>query len=290
MNLLIKLYLWLVRDRWTIGFVEEPIESIVNGKPFSIRYLSDAPKDRWYADPFILNCDESIIELLVEEWLYKEHKGCIARLVINRVDFSIIEDSVILNLDTHLSFPFIQRINNRIYVCPENANSGSWTQYEYIREENRLVRVKTIVPEPLTDAVITNLFDDDLIFSTSLPKANGSLLSVYNKEGNKIRDIKLESNVARGAGNWFKIGNRVYRPAQDCNTGYGTAVIIQEVIPESDNNFVIKDIIRIKSPHPVYSRGLHTLNSFNGLSVVDLRGYKRERLGRLTDYLKNLKK
>ena len=80
--------------------------------------------------------------------------------------------------------------------------------------------------------------------------------------------------MARNAGAWFKVGEKNYRPAQDCNSGYGRAVIIQEVTREG-GAFCFRDIRRIESTNPQYNTGCHTFNNYRDLTVVDVRGWRR---------------
>lgn len=283
---LIRIYLRLVNDRWSLGFIEEPLKSIVSGGSYKIHKVKGIPRDRWYADPFILDIKDDNIELLVEEWRYKNSRGRIARLVIDRHTYQLQEEHIVLDLDTHLSFPFIQRKGGEIYVSPENSMSGGWHQYKYDRLKDRLIRIKTIINEPLTDAICTELFGDDLVFSTVVQNSNGSLLNVYNGNGKKLNEILFPSNTARGAGGWFKIGNEIYRPAQNCNGAYGRSVIIQKVLKNKKGDFVFENINEICSNISKFRRGCHTFNFYNDLIVVDLYGYKHGILGPITDGLK----
>ena len=287
MSTLSHLYIWLVKDRWSLGFIEEPLSDIVYGRTYDIHYVTGIPRYKWYADPFILDCDDKQIELLVEEWSYSKNIGRIAKLTIDRHSYRIIDESIVLELDTHLSFPFIQRKDDVIYVSPENAFSGVWNQFEFNRKTNKLENKRVIISEPLTDAISTSLFGEELIFSTHLPTANKSVLSIYNSQGMLLNSIHFSSNIARGAGDWFMLDGKVYRPAQDCNGGYGKAVIIQEVKRMGGYNFEFKDVCRVESNNAKFNRGLHTLNHYKGLTVVDVNGYKRKFLGRLTDILKS---
>ena len=62
--------------------------------------------------------------------------------------------------------------------------------------------------------------------------------------------------IARNAGDFFECGGKVYRPAQECNRWYGNALSIQQY-----ENGEFKEVRRIPR--------LHTLNSYQGVTVVD---------------------
>lgn len=266
---------FVYEHRWTLGFIEGGVDSMVEGKPFEIHYVKGMPRDRWFSDPFILDYDGQTIQLLVEEFCYKIRRGRIAKLLIDRHSYSLLSYKIILDLpEQHLSFPFIERKEGKVFVSPESSSSCSWSRYEYDAETGHLSMAKCISQEPLTDAVVTDLFGEELIFATHLPTQNGNVLTVYDAYGVKKQDIELPSNVARNAGDWFKVGEKIYRPAQDCNSGYGRAVIVQEVAREG-GVFCFKDIRRIESSNPKYSTGCHTFNNYKDLSVVDVRGWRR---------------
>jgi len=268
---------FIYEQRWTLGFIEESVKQVVLGKSFNIKYVKGMPQDRWFADPFILDYDESFIKVLAEEFSYKLHRGRIALVVIDRNDYKFVKYKILLDINSHLSFPFIIREDKKVLVYPENSISGCWTQYEYDSFKEQLVNPKVVIKEPLTDAIMTKLFDKKQIFSTIIPTQNGSELSIYSDNGIKIQTITFSSNIARNAGDWFKIDGKIYRPAQDCNSGYGCAVILQEVTKDNDSYF-FKDVRRIESDNKLYSTGCHTFNNYNNLIVIDVHGWRRPKV------------
>ena len=278
----------IFEQHWTLGFIDQPLSDIVQGHSYDVHYVKGMPKDRWFADPFILDYDNQVVKVLVEEFSYGIRRGRIARLTIERNSYRLKDYKIILDLSTHLSFPFILRKNGKVYICPENSESGAWHMYEYDITNDELTRLRTIINEPLTDAIVCNVFGESLIFSTHLPSQNGNVLSIYNEEGELVQEVQLNSDVARNAGDWFKVGENVYRPAQDCNGAYGKAVIIQEAIRDNDGSFKFNEIRRIESTHPKYSTGCHTLNSYKDLIVVDVHGWRKPRVAYIANLMRNL--
>lgn len=263
---------------WTLGFIEEPLEDILGGKPININYLSHNYNDRWFADPWILEVNDKIIRVLVEEFTYKEHCGYISMLEIDRSNYKLLNSKIILKLSTHLSFPAILRENGNIYIYPENADGEGLGLYE-IETNGNCRHIRTLSKEKLADAIITKVFGEWLMFSTHIPTHNGNELSIHkidieNGSTRYIGKQSFESNIARNAGEWFCFNNKVYRPAQDCNGSYGKAVILQEVSRKENGSFVFTDIRRLTSSLTRYNTGLHTFNQLNGLSVIDVHGYR----------------
>lgn len=274
-----SLYYKLTEGIWTIGFLENSLDSVIKGEPISVKWLQSDYKDGWFADPFILDVSDDELVVLVEEFYYPIRRGRISKLTIDRKTMTLKALDVVLQLDTHLSFPAIIRKGERIYIYPENSDSKKLTLYEYDRYTNMCRPVDTWINEPLTDAVYTSLFGKDLIFSTKLPIQNGNRLDVYEKENTKTSYTKVDTihfsdNIARNGGDFFTNSGDVFRPAQDCNGGYGTAIILQKVKRSRSEHYCFENVRRIESMHPHYNRGLHTFNSYKGMIVVDVRGYR----------------
>lgn len=282
-----NLHNYVYEQLWTLGFIEGPVSDIIEGKPYEIHYVKGMPHDRWFADPFILDYNEQTIQVLVEEYCYKLRRGRIARLSFDRSSYRLLSYKIILDLPTHLSFPFIERKNGKVYISPENSASGCWSKYEYDVETDQLKKVQVIAQQPLTDAIKTDIFGEDLIFSTYIPTQNGSVLTVYDANGEKKQDIGFQTKIARNAGDWFKLGDNVYRPAQDCNGGYGCAVIIQHVCKEL-NQYSFADVRRIESTNPKFTTGCHTFNNYKELIVVDVHGRRRPRVFSFVKKVKGL--
>ena len=84
MNFIHKFYKDIVgAGIWNIGFIENTIDGILNGEELLIRPIKHPFKDRWFADPFILDYNDNQIILLVEDLLIKEDKGRISKLIID---------------------------------------------------------------------------------------------------------------------------------------------------------------------------------------------------------------
>lgn len=277
-----KLCEFLFEDRWEIGFVDNSLEDVMSSStPLRINWINNPYTDRWFADPFILEVSADSITILAEEFKYKARKGVIVKLTIDRNTYTLLDRVLVLELDTHLSFPFIRHESDGIYIYPESGESGEWVKYRY--ENDKCEKVGVVVKEALADAVYADVLDHNLIVTTQLPDANGKTLHVYEKqlEGNYLEhEVHMPSNISRNAGQWFRYNDAVYRPAQDCNVTYGGGVIIQKV-EKKDNELSFIDVRRIDSDSKRFGFGCHTFNFYEGCIVVDAHGYRRYKLMRL---------
>lgn len=284
-----RIYKSITRQKWELGFVRNSLEEIVKGNPLNVEWVKHDYKDRWFADPFILDVTHDEIILLVEELKYMDNKGVISRIVVDRHSLKIIERKMILELSTHLSFPAIIRKDNRIYIYPENSASGKLKLYEYDVNKDKCIEIKVLCDAPLTDAILLSYENDKYIFSTKLSNPNGQEVDVYKlTDGGFIpySKFKFNESIARNAGDFFILNEKIFRPAQECNSKYGHSISIQE-LSVADGNITLTEVTRLSNPSKYMTEGFHTLNSYKGITVIDVRGFNHYRVGKFLFRLKN---
>ena len=278
----------VIQPRWRIGIVENSLEGIVNGEELRVQWPSNPFHDRWFADPFVLSVNGNEVTLLVEDYRYAEGQGRISRIIVDRKRGAIVSCKTILR-GGHYSFPAILRENGKVYLYPEQSRQGKLELYEYCPETETCEYVQTLSEEPLTDAIIYK----GVIYSTRLPEPNGKTLKMFkwpsavqssiaasqrssafgdSKQLHCVQDANalniepetlnqpktfvFDECIARNAGDFFEVDGVTYRPAQECNRWYGNALSIQKF---EDGAFT--EVRRIP--------GMHTLNSYQGVTVVD---------------------
>lgn len=282
MNIIDYIISYIKDTKYNIGFIDGDLESILNGEPIKINWLKHSYKDRWFADPFILDITDKEIIVLVEEWYDPIQRGRISKLTIDKHTYKLKDLKVMIEADHHLSFPAIERKTDGIYIHPESSSIGKLETYKYDTTTDSFRKAGVISKLPLTDSVCNELFGQNLMFSTKLPDANGKELGIYYYDSeNSQYSIKeyyhFKDNISRMAGNFFGFKGKIYRPAQVCIKSYGDAVSIQEV-SFKDGKWDFKEIRRIYSPHPDLDLGFHTFNVYKDTIVVDAIGYRRSKL------------
>ena len=272
----------LIRPRWQIGIVENSLEGIVNGEELRVQWPANPFHDRWFADPFVLSVNGNEVTLLVEDYRYRDERGRISRIIVDMERNSIVSCKTILD-GAHYSFPAILREQGKVFFYPEQSRQEKLELFEYCPKTETCKYVETLSDEPLTDAIIYK----GVIYSTQLPEPNGKTLKMF-KWPSAVQEFKHETRnstlgsaafevvtekeletrnqkldtflfsecIARNAGDFFECGGKVYRPAQECNRWYGNALSIQLY-----ENGEFKEVRRIPR--------LHTLNSYQGVTVVD---------------------
>ena len=238
-------------------------------KGIKLHIVSNPYKNKWFADPFILEEDDENIQFLVEEFDYSVGRGRIARIMVNKKDNEIKECSIILDLPTHLSFPVIYHVDGEIYVHPENSASGGSYIYRYDKVADKLVEPKLMVNEPIADAIILKDGDNYRMYATRVPDTNGCTLHEYVSNSlfgpyNHIGEDSFDKNTARMAGMFLTLADgQIIRPAQDCFGDYGKAVIMYDGHVE---------LCRL-SPTSYKHAGIHTFNTLGQTFVIDIKKY-----------------
>lgn len=255
----------LMHYTWDLAYGVYSEEILHEGlKNTKLNNVKNPYSNKWFADPFILEEDSTSIQFLVEEFDYSVGRGRIARILVDKREKEIKECSIILDLPTHLSFPVIYRVDNEIYVHPENSASGASYMYRYDRGVDKLVEPRLIIKQPIADAIIRHVDDSYTMYATRNPNANGCELIEYRSSSlfgpyTEYPPLHFELNTARMAGMF--IGG--IRPAQDCYRDYGKAVVLY-----NDKNVQC----RIEPTNWRYA-GIHTFNTLNQTFVIDIKKY-----------------
>ena len=264
----------LVSSRWDLAFLQESLEEIVAGKSVHFISVKNPFRDKyWFADPFVLDVTDDSIFLLVEAMSSDNNKGIIAKLTIEKKTMTITNVCPILDEPWHLSFPNIIRKDDRIFVYPESASSGKLYLYELLRDsqgKEYLSKVDTLCDDIIWDTDINDLFGQKLLFTAH---QNNHYLDIYCwndsiKRYEYSTSLHSERQNMRLAGALFSLNNKTYIPTQISGYTYGQAVEIQEI--SKNDTWAIKPLRQIKPPFGLFIDGMHTLNSYKGVTIVDI--------------------
>ena len=140
--------------RYEIGFCRYDPAIVAEREGYETEFVNNPPKDKWYADPFLFEVTDTSFVVLVEEFRYEHPVGRLAKLVIDRKTMKIVEEKIVLELPTHLSFPIFYCDGEDVYMYPENSKSGNLNLYKYDKAKEQFVFLTCLVEDPLTDAVM----------------------------------------------------------------------------------------------------------------------------------------
>lgn len=275
----------IFRKTWKLAFVKGGMDALFADRPLELDIVTNPYKDRWFADPFVLDVTEDKIFILAEEFCQELGKGRIAKLTIDRHSMAIEKMDIILECPTHLSFPNIFRRDGKVFVYPENCRSGRLDLYEYDPKEEKLTFAQTLCHEPLWDSSMTDLLGHRQLFGAF---KDDYWMDVHDwDEGKKtfVYTHSLESKEKnnRLAGQLFEYKGNVYIPTQDCSETYGGGVWLKRVVGRG-KDMRLESEKKIVPPAYTHAQGLHTLNEYKGVVVIDLKCWVHPLGGKLYEF------
>lgn len=262
---------------WNIGFFEGSPLNAISCDSIPVKWMNHGYKDRFFADPFILSYDENEIKVLVEEFPFYHKKGVISLLVVDRQNYALKEKYVVLEKPFHMSYPFIQRTGESLYVAPEASASGALYSYEFNPQSSTLSNQQLLIREPLLDSTIINYNGLFWMFSTKRgAKSNCELYIYYSShyEGpwipHKLNPVVQDYTLSRPAGGLIVDGNNMFRVTQKCDVSYGESVLVTKINELTESSFKQSFVKELRiTDNKFYAEGFHTINGIGELCVVD---------------------
>lgn len=274
MPLLQKLFF---ETQWNIGWKlvkTQDLSSLDDLKKVvaDVRFLK---KGRFYflADPFIIDAEK---RLLVAEY-YHFFKGY-GELVLLQFDDdgNILWMKKVDSKSAHYSYPFVLKENGRISIFPESCMDGCQKRIELDGEDHDILREEEVIPEvKIVDGTLYKWAQDYYLFANPLDNFNEELW-IYKSaspSGPWIGVSKLKGKNLRGAGSFFDLNGKLYRPSQMNEQIYGGGLVINQVLEMNGMGYAEVEVDRIMPIFNIKKKvtGNHTLNMEGSLLVTDIR-------------------
>lgn len=256
---------------WNIGFINQGIDSFLSCiDEFEIEWMNHPYRDRFFADPFVLGMDDLYIFILAEEYLFREGKGRIVKLTVEKKTKKLCRNERIIDADYHLSYPFIFDES----IIPEQNKSDHWYSYDFGGSKKA-----ELAGIGLIDATILDDGCDQWVFATKIEGHKESALrKLYRyKMVNGVVDEKTELLIkdsfiaSRPGGNFFCHNGEWYRPAQTSTTSvYGESIAICRIVNNTDSDYT-EEVVRNVNSHAQkrFNLGMHTFNLAENIIVID---------------------
>ena len=270
-------------QRWNLLLGEQSPERLLPD-PALLRPLLPPP-GRYWADPFPVEHDGRT-HILFEEFLYEERRGRIAIMTLDE-NGRPGQARIALELDSHLSYPCAFKREGRLYMIPENAESGSLDIYECVGLPDKWVRRRSLLEGVrVVDASLVEWQGLWWMFA-SLKKPAGlwtaELLVLYFSEDpvngvwrkHPLSPVLADVTNARPAGAPFVFRKRLFRLAQDGSKGYGWAIAVNEVLSLTPTHFAERRVAFVQPRWAKALCGTHTLNRVGRTVVMDECRYVR---------------
>ena len=176
-----------------------------------------------------------------------------------------------LSTENHLSYPFLIKKGENIYMLPEQKLSGGLELYKCISFPNEWKLLKTLLKGNFVDSTIFYYNKMYWLFTISIDKRNTSykeelyyaeqLVTKNWTHHSTINDTeKMQSR--RGAGNIFIKDGKIYRPVQYNKDYYGQSILMLEIPKLSTTEYEERQV-------GIINRNIHTFNMLDNWIVID---------------------
>ena len=265
--------------QWGIGICKGDVAAVVRNQtiPRSITWLPLRHSLHFMADPFVFRSKKGNIILLHEEFS-AEVNGTIVLLELDQ-QFNKLQEKTIYATGKHLSYPLITQKNGSVYVMPENHQQQKLSRFRLDEQTWEFTDETSLISGiPLLDA--TPLFHNSLywLFATSGDGINdNNALHLYYAEteegpyqAHAGNPVKNHLDGSRPAGSIIEYEGQLYRPTQNCGEYYGKSITLQRITELNTERFSEEPVFDIHpDPNGPFPSGLHTINSADGILVID---------------------
>jgi len=265
---------WNVAIRWREGMPD------LSG--FELKDYTPLESDRstFYADPFVIE-DGGRHFLFAEAFPYATGKGVIVCAEVGQ-DGIAEPLRTVLERPYHLSYPYVMRHKDGIFMIPETSASpeggieiyrarafpDDWVLEQRLLEGLALVDSSLFQHEGrlwLFAGLITNGGSSwDELFAWHAPALSGPWTP------HRLNPIKSDCRGARPAGRPIRIDGRLLRPAQRCERSYGESLVWFEVTELTPEAFAETAVVEWGRSDPRIS-GIHSADLTSALEAIDFR-------------------
>ncbi len=268
-------YLFRQED-WHIGLAEMGANAFLNDSQqalSSVRWLPRPYKNLYHADPFLVQYQGDILAFF-ETFNYQTGKGVISMAKLSE-DFT--QTYTVLKAAQHFAFPFVFVWDGKLYCLPECYESGELRLYAWNDQKAVFDYDQTLLHN--VAAVDPVLFEYDgrwWLFFTQKHLPSVHVYAYYASQppgpfiAHENNPVKTDIRSSRPAGKVFYHYGKCVRPAQDCASDYGVAVVLNEIKTLNPQQFEETPFHRIEplrsSPYP---KGLHSFNALDQITIID---------------------
>jgi hypothetical protein len=252
----------------------------------------EAPAGRFFADPFLAD-DNGTAVVFFEDFDSRIGRATIA---MAGLDDPLSTYSTVLDLDHHLSYPFVFKHDSTWHMTPEMAESGRVALFRCERFPDRWVEEAVLVDGVVAYDPTMLHFEDRwwLFFSSGTPGAasddelhvwfSSSLLGPYAPH--PLNPVRSDAVGARPAGRIQAVDGMLLRPGQDGSREYGGGIVIHSIRHLTTERYEEDVVGRIDGVPGLRASGVHTIDSSANYVVLDTK----QRVARLRPWARTIKR
>jgi hypothetical protein len=268
------------RQRWFVAVTEawQPGRPLVAKGRFRVLL---PPQGSEYADPFTFDW-RGKSGILLEELVRGTEKAHITLIELDEGE-SAGRARVVLDLPTHLSYPYTFENEGQLYMLPESQASGNVDLYratdsdqlEWLHVATLLKGVRAVDSSLVVHNGRFWLFcnlpapDSDSDWEELHLYSSASLTEGW--EGHPLNPVVSDVSRTRPAGAPFMCQDQTIRPAQDCSERYGGAVVLNRIDVLDTERYLETPLARLSPDWEPRLSAFHTYNTAGPWPVVDGR-------------------
>lgn len=237
-----------------------------------------AESGKYWADPCVIQADGR--NLVFVEEMAPNGKGTVACLElasgeVTRLGLAVEEPG-------HLSFPQVFQHEGRWFMTLESSALKRVSLYEATDFPLRWTRVADLVTGRVcVDPILYFHQGRWYLFATVAENRNSTWDELFlfvsehltgPFEPHPANPILSDVRRARPAGRLFKHDGKLIRPAQDCASGYGSAVVFNEVLELDPERYSERALSRLAPDWSPALVACHTYSAAEGVELLDARG------------------
>jgi hypothetical protein len=267
----------LCREQWMIGVRNKDADKSAGERRGFATVVP--PPDRFYADPFLAERNGKIY-LFFEELPFAHNKGNISMMELDSEGRCGTAHPV-LEMDYHLSYPFIFEWRGEMYMLPETRDSGSICLFRAVDFPHRWKLEKVLMENVwAVDPTLVEYAGRFWLFAGGVEQHGhiNSELYLFFAESplgpwtpHPLNPVVSDVRRARPAGRLFVRDGSLIRPGQDCSVRYGAAVVLNRVVALSETEYHEEPFERLENDWLAGNLGSHTFNSSEHFDVIDGR-------------------
>ena len=239
---------------------------------------------RYYADPFCVSTAGKTY-VFVEEFPYTTQRGLISVFEIQK-DSRTSTPRPVLEADHHLSYPHVFEHAGAFWMVPEACASGGVDLYRAETLPDRWILEARLLDQPVHDATVH--FDGQRwwMFAATqfLKSSTWCALKLYTADDLRgpwqpfsTFPVKTDGRSARPAGAIVQVGDTLWRPTQDCSTGYGHSLTWCHIDALAPDQFAEQPRGSLRFEASSRCLGPHTWTGTETIEAIDLFAAARAR-------------
>lgn len=278
----------LHREDWALGVIAQPADEIVReGIRAPVQWLALPRPRTMLADPGVLLDNDGTMTVFAEFLDYRVNRGEIwAGIVPPGGDPAEVTFLPLLRRPHHMSYPFpFTDDDGRIRLTAETWQAGSALSWK--RQGSSWVEGEPLFPG--RQVVDPTLWRDGgrwwLFCGFEDDRPNERLHLFHTARlgtawtAHPSNPVRQDRSCARSAGPIFRSGDLLVRPAQDCSTTYGAAVMLMEIQRLDLERFEERPVRRLAPEPGPYPDGLHTFCPAGAVTLIDGKRMRLDPVG-----------